>query len=641
MNKMMKQNSLFGCLLVSIAILFSFSIARETRADCVFFNGVDSYVEIPDSPELSGGPGKSITVEAWVYPMSYAGHVVTKNLNWNNKDWGLYISTEGLVGFQKETWSIEGCQVGNWVVLSSETIPTNKWSHIGFVFDDDNDVVNVYIDGVIKGSRPLANCYLPDTSAVVWIGGMGPFYYAQTGGALFHGYIDEVRVWDVARTEEEIFDNMYPGSIASTEVGLVAYYDFVEDANPNILYDRTANSNDGVLSGPTWQSPCPAGQLVAYYPFNGNANDESGNGNHGTVHGAALTTDRFANPDSAYSFDGVDDYIEVSNSPTLEISNSISLVAWVKIIDPGVPQIMIKREGTHFPPWFPGEAGFQFGLDGDDHPSFGTGATSLGGWSHATSTLEHGLWYLIVATYDNDTQKIFVNGEFVGSRSYPGQLGANSESLYIGVNPTDPTQSFDGTIDDIRIYNRALSEPEIQELYLEGASPVDSDGDGVPDDEDNCPNSPDGAPVDANGCSAQITLIDAKVRGGWGGSHRHFWVDDYKAIFKIDFEITGGPEGAQYKVIGIADSDYEYCNEKKAERAKKAGYFGPGLHTIKFRKRIPSCVFPPDWVTQDREWVPVKWKIKLKTEDGLTLLDKDKQRTSDTFCVHWAYAPSP
>jgi hypothetical protein len=54
--------------------------------------------------------------------------------------------------------------------------------------------------------------------------------------------------------------------------------------------------------------------LVAYYPFNGNANDKSGNGNHGTVHGATLTEDRFGNADSAYNFDGVYDYIEIKNT---------------------------------------------------------------------------------------------------------------------------------------------------------------------------------------------------------------------------------------------------------------------------------------------------------------------------------------
>ena len=59
--------------------------------------------------------------------------------------------------------------------------------------------------------------------------------------------------------------------------------------------------------------------LVAYYPFNGNANDESGNGNDGTVIGATLTADRSGNPDSAYSFNGVNDYINVPHSSSLNI----------------------------------------------------------------------------------------------------------------------------------------------------------------------------------------------------------------------------------------------------------------------------------------------------------------------------------
>ena len=71
--------------------------------------------------------------------------------------------------------------------------------------------------------------------------------------------------------------------------------------------------------------------LVASYPFNGNAYDESSNGNNGTVNGASLTTDRFGNANSAYSFDGVDNYILVGDPiPTsLQIQNEITLEAWI------------------------------------------------------------------------------------------------------------------------------------------------------------------------------------------------------------------------------------------------------------------------------------------------------------------------
>ena len=69
--------------------------------------------------------------------------------------------------------------------------------------------------------------------------------------------------------------------------------------------------------------------LVAWYPFDGNASDISGNGNHGTVHGASISADRFGQENQAYFFDGVDDYIDLGNSTSLNPANLITVSAWV------------------------------------------------------------------------------------------------------------------------------------------------------------------------------------------------------------------------------------------------------------------------------------------------------------------------
>lgn len=76
----------------------------------------------------------------------------------------------------------------------------------------------------------------------------------------------------------------------------------------------------------------PTDGLVAYYPFNGNANDESGNGNNGTVNGATLTTDRHGNPNSSYNFRGFNygDKITIPNNSSLSFSNEISISLWTK-----------------------------------------------------------------------------------------------------------------------------------------------------------------------------------------------------------------------------------------------------------------------------------------------------------------------
>jgi hypothetical protein len=80
----------------------------------------------------------------------------------------------------------------------------------------------------------------------------------------------------------------------------------------------------GVLVAPPTLAGLNDG-LVAYYPFNGNANDESGNGNHGTVHGATLTADRFGNANSAYKFNGTDDRIVVVSNALLNPVDQLSI----------------------------------------------------------------------------------------------------------------------------------------------------------------------------------------------------------------------------------------------------------------------------------------------------------------------------
>ena len=80
----------------------------------------------------------------------------------------------------------------------------------------------------------------------------------------------------------------------------------------------------------------PKDNLVGFWPFNGNANDESGNGNNGTVNGATLTADRNGVANSAYSFDGIGNYIDVKNSQTIANVPNLSISTWIKIAEPKV-----------------------------------------------------------------------------------------------------------------------------------------------------------------------------------------------------------------------------------------------------------------------------------------------------------------
>jgi hypothetical protein len=201
--------------------------------------------------------------------------------------------------------------------------------------------------------------------------------------------------------------------------------------------------------------------LVAYYPFNGNATDESGNGNDGTVNGATLTTDRFGNVNDAYDFDGINDYILVNSSDSLNIDHRLTIAAWIK-------KDSTKRyAGIVGNDW----SGYTFMFDKEGNQLRLELAQKTAWVSfHNSHTIENNTWYYVVVTFDSlneNTNKVtfYVNGQ-KGNELPTSYSDLNDMSkLYIGYQGCCGSRYFDGNIDDVRIYNRALSECEIKSLY--------------------------------------------------------------------------------------------------------------------------------------------------------------------------------
>jgi gliding motility-associated-like protein len=223
----------------------------------------------------------------------------------------------------------------------------------------------------------------------------------------------------------------------------------------------------------------PNDGLVGYWPFNGNANDESGNGNNGTVTGATLTTDRFGNTGKAYYFDGINDKIDVPNSSTLNFSSDkLSISFWINVpIYPtsGEHVLINKQSGNG-----PLTSGFQIELsspDGNRLQYRYADAGNGGGWAVLTIPYSNlsmtGTWFHVVTTTSTGFDKLYINGILVASNStqHNYHLGSNTEILrFGGASPSIiGNWYYSGNMDDIRIYNRALNEIEIQALYREGA----------------------------------------------------------------------------------------------------------------------------------------------------------------------------
>ena len=208
------------------------------------------------------------------------------------------------------------------------------------------------------------------------------------------------------------------------------------------------------------------GLPIAYYPFNGNANDESGSDNHGTTYGPTLAADRLGNEDSAYRFDGVNDYIYVTNNDMLNFQDEISVSFWVK------PEKYYERESyiLSHGNW---ENRWKISLNqGDNHLRWTVKTEN--GTKDADSSTELALntWYNITTLYDGSSFDIYVNGTLETHDVMTGKILQTTIDMTFGqVLPNNTCCNFNGVIDDIRIYDYALTLTEIQNIYNE-FSPV-------------------------------------------------------------------------------------------------------------------------------------------------------------------------
>jgi len=206
------------------------------------------------------------------------------------------------------------------------------------------------------------------------------------------------------------------------------------------------------------------GGLIAYYPFNGNADDASGNGNHGTIHGGAtFTEDRFGNPNGAINFDGSDDYVELPNESNFDLTE-LTIYAIVKVPDHNRRNYVISK-GSNF-----GNYTIMIHSQTDGNPAQASYAhQTLGGnWSAGVTNNPVPLdeFFHIAVTLTSTTFKSYLNGN-PQDTAIPSPPLLNNQNVIIGAlrHADIPDEFFIGVIDDIRIYNRALSASEIQALY--------------------------------------------------------------------------------------------------------------------------------------------------------------------------------
>ena len=209
---------------------------------------------------------------------------------------------------------------------------------------------------------------------------------------------------------------------------LVGWWKF-DEGSGTVAYDSSGNVHDGNLTnGPTWTN--------------------------GKIGGAL-------------SFDGVDDFVVVNSSPELSLRNNFTLSAWLKInvkVNDSSDQIIIRK----------GNVDYDFKIYGQNRDLYNRGILEFGGntgslyvrWIKSSQSFTNNTWTHVIGIYLKEKLVLNINGQKMKEQTTSGKFGFSSSKLFLG-GKTDGSSLF-GLIDDVRIYDRALSAAEVQALYNMG-----------------------------------------------------------------------------------------------------------------------------------------------------------------------------
>lgn len=337
--------------------------------------------------------------------------------------------------------------------------PINQ-AHILLYYNDDYYVrfgpvlsygYQVVIDVVHEVGGGIAH-----QSAVSWGNNLVYLKIQKSGSSASCYYSSDGLNWTLHRTISNL-------NFSVDQVGLVAF-DGSEPPSASVTtYDYFQISE---LPPPECVTP-PSG-LVSWWSGEDNANDIQNN-NHGTLqNGATFATGKIG---QAFSFDGVDDFVVIPHSMSLNPTNALSLEAWIYINQyTFIPAIVSKGNvGNYF-------ESYSLAISDDGRLLFvlNRNGTSSGRSFVMGPIVSLNTWSHVASTYDGATMRVYLNGSEVGSVNHVGGIFVTPHPVVIGKNDREPnplgypTSYLSGLIDDVSIYNRALSASEIQSIYNAG-----------------------------------------------------------------------------------------------------------------------------------------------------------------------------
>ncbi|MBL7143671.1 MAG: LamG domain-containing protein [Phycisphaerae bacterium] len=293
------------------------------------------------------------------------------------------------------------------------------------------------------------------------------------------------------------------GLVGNTSAGLVGHWK-LDEGSGTITYDSSGNENNGTLNGPIWR------------PSDGQI-------------GGAL------------EFDGIDDYVEVPDNKSFDITNEITVTAWINPVDVAEWRTIISKY-AHTPAW---RKDLYWLLHSGNIGVSLAGPSGIGGDDWIPNVpIESGIWAHVALSYDGAAMKMYKNGINVATNSISGDLllgdSASNESFYIGQN-TEWGEFFDGLLDDVRIYDRTLTPDQVKDLF-----------NGIPPTFTKAfnPNPPDGGLHE-----------DTWLNLGWGAgdfavSHDVYIGDNFDAVSEGTEGTFRGNQTTIFFVVGFPGFPY-------------------------------------------------------------------------------------
>jgi hypothetical protein len=393
-----------------------------------FFVGENSTYS---TPPIFNTITNALTLEVWLKPKDYSTQTLLSRTNQNSIDWALRISGGSLVFSANSTTS--GLQT---VSVAQSALPLNQWTHVAAVYNGSQ--MQLYINGALVGTTPQTGALSIARDWVV-VG------YAPSVGEFYNGTMDELRIWNIARTQAQIQANI-SAPISATSTGLICYFPFDQGG---------ANAPNPTLSTPI--------EAVSNLPVLINTQSKfamiGSTSNWVSYSDVSFTTTPSTN--NALHFDGNNDYINIPNAGMWNnFGSAITIEAWIKpeyyslysyhtIFSKETPSV-----GNSFTLRYQGEnlVFAVYASGGYGQVLVHQALTPLNQWSH------------VACVYDAATMKVYINGILAGTNTLTGPIMNSSSPVCIGGSGSvNQPWSYQGSLDELRCWSVARTQTEIQQ----------------------------------------------------------------------------------------------------------------------------------------------------------------------------------